>query len=177
MGGWYENRRKATQSVIPAPEPDSCSAGTVPHPVPRPLPRTMPQPRTRHPLFSSLGVPVTTGMSDWYENNTRPPRYVVPSREGPGAGSPRPCQQATPFSYLGVPVTTGMSDWYENRGRTPTSVIPAKAGIQSQPLGFQSMLERQEPTLSSLGMVEADPPQVPRWRLGTTWRGGRVLSS
>ena len=111
--------------MIPAPEPDSCSAGTVPHPVPRPLPRTMPQPRTRHPLFSYLGVPVTTGMSDWYENNTRPPCHVVPSPEGPGAGSPRPCQQATPFSYLGVPVTTGMSDWYENGTAHPHTVVPA----------------------------------------------------
>ena len=40
------------------------------NPVPRPLPRTMLQPRTRRP-FSSLGVPVATGMSDWYENTVR----------------------------------------------------------------------------------------------------------
>ena len=60
--------------------PDSCSAGTVPHPVPgccRQLGLGTAEP------FSSLGVPVATGMSDCYENSTRPPRYVVPSPEEP----------------------------------------------------------------------------------------------
>ena len=82
MSDWYENRRKAAQSVIPAPEPDSCSAGTVPHPVPRPLPQTMLQPRTRHPI-SSLGVPVTTSMANCYENEPHTPTPSFPRRACP----------------------------------------------------------------------------------------------
>ena len=59
--------------------PDSCSAGTVPHPVPgccRQLGLGTTEP------FSSLGVPVATGMSDCYENNARPPHIVIPARAG-----------------------------------------------------------------------------------------------
>ena len=85
MSDWYENRRKAAQSVIPAPEPDSCSAGTVPHPVPRPLPQTRccnrePGASHFHPL---VALPVTTGMSDCYENEPHTPTPSFPRRACP----------------------------------------------------------------------------------------------
>ena len=60
--------------------PDSCSAGTVPHPVPgccRQLGLGTAEP------FSSLGVPVATGMSDCYENGAQPPHIVIPAKSLP----------------------------------------------------------------------------------------------
>ena len=47
----------------------------------------------------------------WYESNTRPPRYVVPSPEGPGAGSPRPCRKTTPAHCFNVDWDPRRWDW------------------------------------------------------------------
>ena len=97
----------------------------------------------RRSHFHPLGVPVTTGMSDCYENNTRPPCHVVPSPEGPGAGSPLPCQQATPFQPLGVPVATGMGG--SRRGGNPSPVGCVQVSYEAVRHHHRHAENREEP--------------------------------
>ena len=107
--------------------PDSCSAGTVPHPVPgccRQLGLATAEP------FSSLGVPVATGMSDCYSNEPRPQTPSFPRRACPravGGGNPSPVAATDHVATENpAPIFIPLC------GLRKAMVIPAEAGIQGR---------------------------------------------
>ena len=132
--------------------PDSCSAGTVPHPVPEPC---WPLP------FSSSMVPVATGMANCYENSRPTPNTVIPAKSLPRTPIRGRYPVPTPLDSVYAEATgsphfhpllwpaQGHSHCYENGAQPPHIVIPAKsrprtrygAGVQSQRRGSQSTFQ------------------------------------